>query len=75
MYQIEIQLTSYRALPARILYTWADLYSRQLQQGDDYRRLQPTYAIWLLAERLIQGDSDYAHTKGVRLNRHFSGFL
>ncbi len=27
LYQVEIQLASYRSLPARIIYNWADLYS------------------------------------------------
>ncbi len=61
IYQIEIQLSSYLHLPARILYNWADIYSQQLQAGQDYAQLKPTYAIWLLAENLISGDSRYAH--------------
>ncbi|MFI3197009.1 MAG: PD-(D/E)XK nuclease family transposase [Methylococcaceae bacterium] len=31
LYQIEIQLTSYGHLPARIIYNWADIYSQQLR--------------------------------------------
>ncbi|WP_204369209.1 Rpn family recombination-promoting nuclease/putative transposase [Methylocucumis oryzae] len=50
LYQIEIQLSSYRHLPARMIYNWADIYSQQLQSGQDYSLLKPTYAIWLLAE-------------------------
>ncbi len=42
LHQIEIQLLTYRDLPARILYTWADLYSAQLQRGEDYAKLKPT---------------------------------
>jgi predicted transposase/invertase (TIGR01784 family) len=53
IYQIEIQLTSYSHLPARIIYNWADIYSQQLKSGQDYGELKPTYAIWLLAENLI----------------------
>ena len=54
-------MASYRSLPARILYAWADLYSQQLHSGQDYAELQPTYAIWLLADNLLPNDSDYAH--------------
>jgi predicted transposase/invertase (TIGR01784 family) len=61
LYQIEIQLTSYGSLPARIVYNWADIYSQQLKSGEDYKKLQPTYAIWLLAENLIPNDKRYAH--------------
>ncbi len=60
IYQIEIQLVSYRHLPARMVYTWADLYSGQLRSGEDYALLRPTYAIWLLAEDLIADDRGYA---------------
>ena len=66
IYQIEIQLTSYSHLPARIIYNWADIYSQQLKSGQDYGELRPTYAIWLLAENLITDDSDYVHHYKVR---------
>lgn len=61
LYQVEIQLLAVPDLPARILYTWADLYSQQLHSGQDYDQLRPTYAIWLLAQDLLSGDSGYAH--------------
>jgi len=66
LYQIEIQLTHYGHLPARIIYNWADLYSQQLKSGQDYGQLRPTYAIWLLAENLIFGDSRYVHHYKMR---------
>jgi predicted transposase/invertase (TIGR01784 family) len=65
-YQIEIQLSSHRHLPARMLYTWADLYSQQLNSGEDYNALRPTYAIWLLAENLIKDDLIYARDYQLR---------
>ena len=76
LYQIEVQLLHYLHLPARMLYTWADIYSQQLQSGDHYDQLQPTYAIWLLGETILQQDEDYAHafkfrdTKGRGLVEH-----
>ena len=69
MYQIEIQLASYRSLPARIVYTWADLYSQQLHSGQDYAVLQPTYAIWLLGEPLFPNDPDYVRDFRLRDKR------
>ncbi len=66
LYQIEIQLTSYTHLPARILYNWTDIYSQQLQSGQDYHELKPTYAIWLLAENLLNTDGDYVHHYKMR---------
>lgn len=61
IYQVEIQMLTYRALTARILYMWADIYSKQLQSGDNYYLLKPTYAIWLVAEKFILHDNDYLH--------------
>lgn len=61
LFQVEIQLLNYLHLPARILYGWADIYSQQLQSGEDYDVLRPTYAIWLLAENVIRDDPDYVH--------------
>jgi predicted transposase/invertase (TIGR01784 family) len=66
LYQIEIQLTNNAHLPARIIYNWADIYSQQLKNGQDYSELRPTYAIWLLAENLLAGDSKYAHHYKLR---------
>ncbi len=60
VYQIEIQLATFGSLPARMLYTWADIYSKQLQSGQDYRALRPTYSIWLLGQTLFVQDEDYA---------------
>ena len=66
LYQVEIQLLAFPDLPARVLYTWADLYSQQLQSGQDYGELQPTYAIWVLAEDLLPADPAYAHRYRLR---------
>ncbi|NVZ07650.1 Rpn family recombination-promoting nuclease/putative transposase [Allochromatium humboldtianum] len=66
LHQIEIQLLTNRDLLARILYTWADLYSSQLQSGQDYSTLKPTYAIWLLGEDLLPKRPEYAHDFRLR---------
>jgi predicted transposase/invertase (TIGR01784 family) len=63
LYQIEIQLTRYGHLPARIIYNWADIYSQQLKSGQGYGQLRPTYSIWLLAENLLSDDSQYVHPR------------
>ncbi len=57
---------SFPDLPARILYTWADLYSQQLQTGQGYAELKPTYSIWLLAEDLLHGDLNDVHRYRLR---------
>ncbi len=61
LYQIEIQLLTYRHLPERMVYTWCDIISQQLQSGNDYSLLKPVYSIWLLAENLLPGEANYAH--------------
>ena len=61
VYQIEIQLVYFGYLPARMLYTWSDVYSQQLQSGEKYYKLNPTYSIWLLAENAIKHDDQYIH--------------
>ena len=52
-----------------MLSTWADLYSQQLQSGQDYRELRPTYAIWLLAENLLRDDGAYARLIAAAFER------
>jgi predicted transposase/invertase (TIGR01784 family) len=66
LYQIEIQMASHDALQQRILYTWADLYAKQIQKGSDYDLLKPAYSIWLLNDILIDGDPHYAHRYRIR---------
>lgn len=66
LYQIELQLLNLPELPARMLYGWADLYSAQLQDGEPYERLRPTYAIWLLGQTLRPGLSDWFHRFRLR---------
>ena len=61
LYQIEVQLLVPPDLPARILYGWADLYSAQLQSGEDYGELRPCYSIWLLGETLRPELATYYH--------------
>ena len=68
-YQIEIQLLTYADLLGRILYTWNDLYNHQLESGEDYGRLKPAYAIWILGENLLPGDPYYTHRYRLRDER------
>ena len=38
----------------------------QLQSGNQYGELRPTYAIWILDETLIGSDTDYVHAYKLR---------
>jgi len=69
LYQIEIQLLTYRHLPERMVYTWCDIISQQLQSGQDYSLLKPVYSIWLLAENLLPDGREYAHEYTLRDQR------
>ena len=66
LYQIEVQLSNFEALRARIAYGWADLYSGQLRSGQDYCKLQPTYAIWLLRDPLLPKETGAIHDFRLR---------
>jgi len=68
-FQVEIQLLNHRDLPARILYGWADLYRGQIKEGESFRKLRPTYSIWLLGQTLLPDDPDYAHEFRLRDQR------
>ena len=35
--------------------------SQHKQSDNDYSPLKPVYSIWLLAENLLPGETDYAH--------------
>ena len=66
IFQVEIQLLCFPDLAARILYAWADLYSQQLQSGQEYGELQPTYVVWILDQSLFADRPEYAHRYRLR---------
>jgi len=74
MFQVEVQLLNHRDLPARILYGWANLYRSQIKEGESYRKLRPTYAIWLLGQTLLPDAPEYAHEFRLR-DQHGRVFL
>ena len=49
---IEIQLKHCKNEPERILYYWADAYSRQIKRGDRFGKLQKTISIAILDHEL-----------------------
>jgi len=66
IFQIEIQLAYYTDLPARMVYTWGDIYCKQLQSGSDFANLKPTYSIWLMGKNAIKDDDKYVHAYKLR---------
>jgi predicted transposase/invertase (TIGR01784 family) len=66
IYQIEVQLAYYSDLPARMVYTWGDIYCKQLRSGSDFTNLKPTYSIWLMGKNAIKDDDKYVHAYKLR---------
>jgi predicted transposase/invertase (TIGR01784 family) len=66
IYQIEVQLAYYSDLPARMVYTWGDIYCKQLKSGNDFSNLKPTYSIWLMGKNAIKDDDKYVHAYKLR---------
>ena len=72
-----MQTRSEAALRLRMLYTWADLFDRQLVAGEDYQELRPVLSIWLLDTNLFSASSAFHHRfracdpdQGVELTQH-----
>jgi len=59
-YQIEVQLAVFSYLPARMLYTWSDIYRAELEGGENFNLLEPVVSIWLLGDNLFE-DSEHHH--------------
>jgi predicted transposase/invertase (TIGR01784 family) len=66
IYQIEVQLAYYSDLPARMVYTWGDIYCKQLKSGNDFSNLKPTYSIWLMGKNAIKDDDKHVHAYKLR---------
>jgi hypothetical protein len=43
-------LLFHAVLPARTLFTWANLYTQQLQSEQEDGQFRPSWSIWLLAK-------------------------
>ncbi|MEY4191125.1 MAG: hypothetical protein RIR17_1861, partial [Planctomycetota bacterium] len=65
LFQVEIQMSVYPSLPARMGYTWATVFSKQLRKGKHYAALKPTYSIWIVNGNLNQ-DAGYLHRYRLR---------
>jgi predicted transposase/invertase (TIGR01784 family) len=59
MCNIEMQMQMRQMYSRRALYYWAAQYRSQLDSGDDYRQLRPTFGIHFLNHVLYRHDSRY----------------
>jgi predicted transposase/invertase (TIGR01784 family) len=78
VYVIEIQLQTPPYLPQRMIYSCADLFTHQLDQGQSYRALKPVVAIWLLGREMLAESEHWHHAfrlfdpkRSVGLSEHF----
>jgi len=58
-FQIEIQISVPQSLKYRMLHNWAELYSRQLIQGDTWNELKPVISIWLVCAPIFSEFSGF----------------
>ncbi len=65
LYQIEVHLSGESDRIKHILYTWCRLFSGQIKEGGDYKKLKPVISIWLMAKKLIFTDKQYHHRFGI----------
>ena len=59
IFQIEIQMAVPQSLKYRMLHNWAELYSRQLKEGDTWNTLKPVISIWLVCEPVFSDFSGF----------------
>jgi len=53
-FQIEIQMSVPPNLKLRMLHNWAELYARQLTEGETWDKLKPVISIWLVCEPVFR---------------------
>jgi predicted transposase/invertase (TIGR01784 family) len=62
IFQIEIQLFVSESLKQRMLHNWAEIYSRQLKEGDSWGKLKPVISIWLVNKAVFRNfDGFHSH--------------
>ncbi|HMC64499.1 MAG TPA: Rpn family recombination-promoting nuclease/putative transposase [Gemmataceae bacterium] len=59
LFNVEMQMVVYPALPKRLLYYWSRVYHQQLHEGEDYESLQPTISICFLDDVLFPAVADH----------------
>ena len=61
LYDIEIQVAAHRAFNNRILHYWSNIYTSQLQSGENYTKLRPVISI-VITEFPIFPELEKPHT-------------
>ena len=60
-FQIEIQLLITSGMKSRMLWTWSDIFHRQLKSGQPFKQVNPTISIWFLDNNLFKEVPDQYH--------------
>jgi len=69
-YDIEVQAEGNSQYVNRSLYYWARLYHSQINEGDDYKRLNPTICINLINFKLFKGYKEVHSCFVLKEKRH-----
>ena len=59
LFNVDMQLLAFKAMPQRLLYYWAVSYAEQLGKGNDYSALKPTIVICFADYDVFPGRSGY----------------
>ena len=59
LFNLEMQMVAEVSLPQRFLYYWAQLYTQQLAEGEDYDQLCRTISICFVNGRLFPEEGRY----------------
>jgi predicted transposase/invertase (TIGR01784 family) len=60
-YQVDIQLSVHSSLKERMLFNWCKIYTDQMREGNQYTKLKPVVAIWILVDSLLINSSEFYH--------------
>src|SRR5438093_13559601 len=68
VFNVEMQMLPYKALPKRLLYYWSVSYAEQLDKGHDYSALKPGIVICFADYDVFPGHSGF-HSRFQLLDR------
>ena len=61
LFQVEMQTSNETALKERMLFSWADIFVKQLPSGARYSELMPVVSIWLLDQNTLRSAPSFHH--------------
>lgn len=74
IYQIEMQIGNKSHLKQRVIFTWSQIYSKQIKTGESVGKLNRVISIWLLTDNLIR-DNRFQHIIEARYRHNKKLFI